>query len=392
MNNGIEIVKELLLPHIELEVSPFIENIDWATITSSFICYEDDPKPLYTEIYKLELSEPENVITQLPTLYKSFIDEMAEQFVLGIENETITTLLKKQNALFTERVTFFKILESAITKQERRRIIKELPSLSDRINFSLSDIEMKAAIKKKARTDLKDKFSEWDNDLIAKKEEWIFAKKVPDYNQTNEGQNSDSSTEKKTQGKVISLSWIKYAVAAILLLGFFIWQPTQKTNNELFALYENNLTSLTEDNFSLLEFEEFYYYDQRGDENILENYSLEESNKAFYGLNAFKDENYDKAKEILTELKPKAHNNQILFFLSLSQLNTNDLDNSIINLEYLLNQTNFSYSDDVKFHLSMAYLKKGDRNKSKLLLKQLIANNSKFKDESQLILKEMRWF
>jgi hypothetical protein len=76
----------------------------------------------------------------------------------------------------------------------------------------------------------------------------------------------------------------------------------------------------------------------------------------------------------------------------LSQLNSNDIDVAISNLEFLKNKKDLKFSDDVKFHLAMGYIKKGNRKKSKIILKELIVNNSKFKSRSELILKKMRWF
>ena len=391
MRNEIEILESLLFPLINEKESNFIKRINWDAFISGLIMYEKNPKPIYTEIYKLQLINPEEVISKLPDLYDSFLENLAEEYTLGHINSSVISLMKTQNSNFEDKVAFFKVLENVVKKQEREKIIKELPNLSNKVNFTLTDTIISSVVKKKAREDLKNKFGKWDKELENEKEnENTNSFEIDLKDRTDESLILDFNIEKK--GKVISLSWIKYlATAAILVLAFFIWQPTQSSDNELFAYYSANLESLTKGNFSSLE-TEILNSNERGDDFILNNYSKIETEKALSGLSYFKAGNYDRAKKIFTELNPKEHNSQILFFLALSQLNTNDIDASILNLEYLLIQPIFNYSDDVKFHLAMGYLKKGSRNKSKILLKELISSDSKIGEDANLILKEMRWF
>lgn len=389
MINQVDIVKDLLAPLIHAEKGDLTEHINWNAITKGFIMHEVDSKPLYAEIYKLELADPEEILSKLPELHQLFITELAEAYV--IDKSSITSRELLESPLFKDKVSYFRTLKNVIAKQERERIIKELPKMADHLDFSLSNDEIEYAIKKKARTGLTEKFDKWDKELISEKEnEKTYSSYIDLKDLTDKSLKPDFSVEKKD--KVISLTWIKYlATAAILILAFFIWQPTQSSDNELLAYYSANLESLTNSNFNALDIKNTDG-SERGGDIILNNYSKIETEKALAGLSYFKSGNYDRAKKIFIELKPMEHNNQILFFLALSQLNTNDIDASILNLEYLLIQPEFSFSDDVKFHLAIGYLKKGFRSKSKNLLKGLVANDGEIGQQASLILNEMRWF
>ena len=364
MKNEIEIIKNLLLPLLGEEKSILTKNSSWNLISSGFILFESDPKPLYTEIYKLETPNPENVISKLPELYDSFIDEIAEEYVLGIVNPVATKLIEQDSSLFIERVAFLNTLKSGITKQERLKIRKELPNLADRVNYSFSEKNIEVAIKKKAREDLKIKFTNWDHELKEKPNK---------------------------KGKVISLSWFKYAAAAIVVLSFLIWQPSQSSNDDLFSDYGDNISSLTKDNYNLFNTSNVNN-GERGNDYGFIGYTNIENKLVLSGLTFFKEGNYDKAKSILTEINLKEHSVEVFYFLSLAQLNSNDTETAIKNLEYLKNKKDLKFIDDVNFHLAMGYIKKGNRKKSKILLKQLLVNKSKFKDKAELILKKMRWF
>jgi tetratricopeptide (TPR) repeat protein len=405
MKNEIELIKSLLLPLLDNEVTELNGINNWEAITNAFVLFESNQKPLYTEIYKLQTPESENIISELPELYRTFVNEIAEEYVLNNKNSTITNkLIETGSSIFYERVTFFKTLKSTITKQERLRISKELPNLSDRINFSFSDENIEAAIKKKAREDLKNKFKHWDNeleeDLVSPFEQSVVEEELNCFEVSLEGNIAKevsfskprvSSQNSKKEKKVISLSWFKYGVAAMLVLSFFIWQPTQSTNGDLFTEYNSSINFLTQDNYKIFQNSNLDN-GERGNDNSYMDYTTLEIKSILSGLTYFKEGNYDKSKSILTKINQKKSSVEVLYFLSLSQLNSNDIDVAISNLEFLKNKKDLKFSDDVKFHLAMGYIKKGNRKKSKIILKELIVNNSKFKSRSELILKKMRWF
>ena len=222
------ILKSILIPKLEkdtqFEVSKISESFLESFVTALFN-FEKDTKPVYSLLYTLELKETEKIISKLDSIFAVFIKELAENYVLGHSSEIIDTLLKSKNSSFEKEVHFFQNLEKAIIKAERKRIKQELPTLYEKHTFELSDTEIANAIKKKGRQDLKSKIAKWDKELI---EEEV----IPVYS-------INSNTENKKQ-KVISLYWVKYAVAACFVLGLGVWFYTNQNQG---TLPENNVVT-----------------------------------------------------------------------------------------------------------------------------------------------------
>lgn len=208
MKLAIDIVKDLLLSALEKD-SEFDAgklNINyWGTFTENLLDFEKDAKPLYAAIYSLELSDPENIISKLEAIYHSLITELAENHALGLHCKAIEYLRVSKNAIFEQEFFFLTNLENAIKKVERKRIKQDLPKAFDRLTFELSDESIARAIKKKEREALREKMKAWDQELAVTEEEPIQL-----FNDVKET-------------KVISLSWIKYAVAACFVLGVGVW-------------------------------------------------------------------------------------------------------------------------------------------------------------------------
>lgn len=203
MKLAIDIVQSLLLPKLEKDVNFDANQANiafWETFTTALLDFEKDAKPVYAAIYSLELKDDEKIISKLDTVYISFIKELAENQVLGIRSEAIDYLITSKNSTFEKEVCFFTDLQSVITKVERKRIKTELPKTFDKLSFQLSDDTIALAIKKKEREALKDKMNAWDEELVATEETPVY------------------SVSAKKETKVISLSWIKYAVAACIVL------------------------------------------------------------------------------------------------------------------------------------------------------------------------------
>ena len=407
----------------EIEITKYIfsscikdkKDIDWETIVYGFAVFVNDPKPLYGEIYKLELDDPEEIISKLPELHELFVEELAEAYVINKSSITIIELL--ESPFFNEKVRFFRTLKNVLVNRERKRIIQELPEMAALLDFSLSENEIKSAIKKKARTELKSNFKDWDKQVQeapnvlpnSQIKEDVDAD-ISNYYVSSRKQKSLSanlqkslSANSKKEVKVISLFWIKYAVAAIFVLGFFVWQPTQNTNVELFAYYSNNVSSYTSAEFEELDYQpkvlsrkDYKKNDKKVEKRDIEyrsnNYAPRKSENIWLGLKYFNEGNFDKGKEILLKANVGEKSPKLLIFLAISQLNTNEIDKAISNLEFLKNLSDFEYLNDVSFHLAMAYIEKNKRDKAKFLLKELIKTDNKFTDQSKEILKKMRWF
>jgi hypothetical protein len=234
MKLATDIVKKALLPALEKDPEFDISKLSityWETFTENLLDFKNDAKPLFTSIYSLELSDPEKIISKLEDIYQSLIEELAETHVLGIHSKAIEYFLVSKNDIFKKEVHFLTNLEKAIKKVERKRIKQDLPKAFDRLTFELSDESIALAIKKKEREALREKMKAWDQELAVTVEDPIQL-----FNDVKET-------------KVISLSWIKYAVAACFVLGVGVWffntqnQGVKTENNMVKAPVKKDTTS-----------------------------------------------------------------------------------------------------------------------------------------------------
>jgi hypothetical protein len=220
------ILKNLLLPQLEKDNQFVVSKISesfWESLVTSLFNFETDAKPIYVAVYSLELNNPEKVIKKLNSVYKFFINELAENYVLGYTSEVFDDSLLLQNQTFLRKVHFFRNLEKVIKKAERKRIKEELPTSFEKLTFELSNTEMANALKKKGREDLKKKMRNWDEELVDEKP-------VP----------TMKLAKKNQKSKVIYLSWVKYAVAACFVLGLGVWFYT---NQDQGTLPDNNVVN-----------------------------------------------------------------------------------------------------------------------------------------------------
>ena len=228
MKLAIDIVQSLLLPKLEKDASFDANQTNiafWETFTTTFLDFERDAKPVYAAIYSLGMKDAEKIISKLDTLYISLIKELAENHVLGISSEAIDYLITSKNSTFEKEVHFFTDLQNAITKVERKRIKTELPNAFDKLSFQLSDDAIALAITKKEREALKEKMNAWDEQLVTSEESPVYS----------------VSTKKET--KVISLSWIKHAAAACIVLTAGIMYFKFNTDNNLVQPGDTNVVT-----------------------------------------------------------------------------------------------------------------------------------------------------
>jgi len=228
MKLAIDIVQSLLLPKLEKDASFDINQTNiafWETFTTALLDFEKAAKPVYAAIYSLELKDAEKIISKLDTLYISLIKELAENHVLGISSEAIDYLITSKNSTFEKEVHFFTDLQNAITKVERKRIKTELPNAFDKLSFQLSDDAIAIAITKKEREALKEKMNAWDKELVISEEAPVY------------------SVSAKKETKVISLSWIKYAAAACIVLTAGIMYFKFNTDNNLVQPGDTNVVT-----------------------------------------------------------------------------------------------------------------------------------------------------
>ena len=213
MKKSEQIIRSLVLPVLEKD-SNFqqvtLNNNFWNVFTSDVLDYERDAKPLYKAIYELQLNDPEKVIAKLTLIHTNFIKELAELYVLGGSDEAINILIAKNDKLFLEQVNYFKTVKGVITKLERQRIKEDLPKGHEEVTFEIPESDLEAVIKKNEREKLKKKFKQWDEELIDLSHVAAATTLVPVSN-------------KSAVSKVISLTWVKYAVASCFVVAIGTW-------------------------------------------------------------------------------------------------------------------------------------------------------------------------
>lgn len=376
------VIKNILLPKLEKDPNFSEEKVDaafWGKFATDLVHFEEDAKPLYAGIYSLELDNPEKIIDKLPNIYAQFLKELAESYVLGKTSDATKYLLETNNVVFLKEVQFLKSMQQAIKSVERKRIKADLPKSYERLTFELSETEIANAIKKKGREDFKEKFKQWDGELEKEKRPLIY------YSLSNE-------RDSKPKPKVISLSWMKYAsIAAIFIIGFMIWQPNKLSNEDLFSQYNSE-----ESIIQSIDYQKMATVSEsggvRGGEILFQNYTKSETEEAMEAIELFKNNNFEKSKRILITLNPKEKNNQLLLFLAIAQLKTNEVNETVSNLEYLNAISNYEFADEAKFHLALGYIKQNKKKKAKDLLVTLASANNKYSQTSQEILDNIRWF
>lgn len=379
MKTAIAIVENIILPQLEKDSKFSEKKVDSAFLekfATDLLHFEEDAKPIYTNIYGLELDNPEKIIDKLPNIYAQFLKELAESYVLGQTTEATDYLLEKNNEAFLKEVQFLESMQQAIKSVERKRIKADLPKSYERLTFELSETDLANATKKKGREDLREKFKQWDTELEEQESVPVIS----------------MLTNEKEKTKVTSLSWMKYvSIAAIFIIGFMIWQPNKLSNDKLFSQYNSE-----ESIIQSIDYQKIATVsesgDVRGGEILFQNYTKSESDEAIEAIELFKNHNFEKSKQMLITLNPKEKNNQLLLFLAIAQLKTDEVHQAVSNLEYLNTIANYEFADEVKFHLALGYINQNEKRKAKDLLVTLVQTNNKYSNTAQGILDNMRWF
>jgi hypothetical protein len=125
MKLAIDIVKSILLPKLEKDAN--FDNIKtdatfWESFVTTLLDFEKDETKCKTVINNLGLNNSDKIISKLANIYNLYINELAENYVLGNESEAIDLLIKSNNKLFQEEVRFLNNLEEAITEIEHEKI------------------------------------------------------------------------------------------------------------------------------------------------------------------------------------------------------------------------------------------------------------------------------
>jgi hypothetical protein len=230
MEREVQILQDLFIPVLrkdELFDASKCDGLFWNKITSEFINFEQDKKPFYASIYSLELADAEKIINKLENLQLTFLEQLAEENVLG-NTSAVIVKLEQTNPYFNEKVQFYKNLEKAIILSERKRIKSELPTMFEKYSFEMDENLLAMSIAKNERQILRDKMKDWDEELIESNSDLHTIR----YSLSSE-KKSLIFEEKNDKVKVISFSWIKYAVAACFVLGIGFWFYTSQNEIDL---------------------------------------------------------------------------------------------------------------------------------------------------------------
>lgn len=159
------IARELLFPYLEKDRKfQQVSANFWSVFLKDLTQYEEDPKPLYALLYRLELGDPEKIIRLLPRIYDDFLEEIAEQYVRGNVLGIVQRALLEKNTRFREHLEFFGDLQKAMTRLQRRRMIEELPAAYAAISEEISDETISALLTKLNREQLREKFRRWEKE------------------------------------------------------------------------------------------------------------------------------------------------------------------------------------------------------------------------------------
>jgi tetratricopeptide (TPR) repeat protein len=190
-----------------------------------------------------------------------------------------------------------------------------------------------------------------------------------------------------TRGRIIKMRKYLLLVAALVVGAvFLVIQPGTTSDSVLFA--ENfqplkaNLSPVSTEEEILRSGGAFCKY---------EYLSKEDCKEAELALSLYNKGDYISAADKLNKLLvPKEKSYELVFYLAIAQLLSNQVEEAISNLQYL-NDKNYN-TEKVNYYLALAYLKNGQRKKARRLLKQICNQDSEYSDKSCEILKRLRKF
>ena len=221
MNNIYQILVDILINPILSKNSTIdstqLDEIFWQEFALDFVDYEQNAEPVYLKLYKLSLTNSENVFEQLDKVHDLFIRQIAELYLTGYQDDVVTKLINSNNLKFSTEVSFLTTLKNVIRKSGRSSLKKKIPFIIKNLETNIDDQLIKKVAQSESRAALKEKFKKWDNEL----EEVEFKDKVTFKYQLSgdEVVSVESSSDKKYSNFGTWITRGKYAMAACVLLG-----------------------------------------------------------------------------------------------------------------------------------------------------------------------------
>jgi|GEM_PF-2048735 len=193
----------------------------------------------------------------------------------------------------------------------------------------------------------------------------------------------DQNMKKKVLTRKI---WRAISIAAVFtgLLGFFIIQPTTTSNNEIYSAFSDIQPG---------EIERDKVTDPlRGEEYIIPGLPMTDSEFGIKGLDYFEREEYINAASSLQQIKNIKAYPELMLYMAISQLKSNQSSSALINLEYLSSLKNFKSAELAKYYLSLGYINTGKVLKARKVLKEIARAKGTYSTRASEMLSSMRWF
>lgn len=195
-----------------------------------------------------------------------------------------------------------------------------------------------------------------------------------------------AKAENKIQKKKTATLYFRYSIAAsfLILLSLSIWQPTLKSDNQIFSEYFDNpqiTTHITRSNSSSI----FYI--------PLERFSEDEQKLISESVQDFKNANFDlvvKNLEKIDQLIDRSSSAGLI--LAVAEINTKDLKNAKKILNKLSQYTDSQITQASIYYHGLVLLKEGETLKARRLFQKLADQSGDYPDKAKEILKKMRYF
>lgn len=221
MNNIYQILVDILINPILSKNSNIdssqLDEIFWQEFALDFVDYEQNAEPVYLKLYKLSLTNSENVFEQLDKVHDLFIRQIAELYLTGYQDDVVTKLINSNNLKFSTEVSFLKTLKNVIRKSGRSSFKKKIPFIIKNLETNIDDQLIKKVAQSESRAAFKEKFNKWDLEI---KEDKFAEKVIVKYQLSgDEIVSVETSSGKNYSNLGTWITWGKYSIAACILLG-----------------------------------------------------------------------------------------------------------------------------------------------------------------------------
>ncbi|MBN1181187.1 MAG: hypothetical protein JXB49_02795 [Bacteroidales bacterium] len=196
-----------------------------------------------------------------------------------------------------------------------------------------------------------------------------------------------SLIDQKKKKKVLTRKiWRVISIAAVFtgLLGFFIIQPTTISNKNIYSAFSDIQPGIIE--------REKVSDPLRGEEYIIPGLSMTDSEFGIKGLDYFVREDYINASSSFQQIQNIKTYPELMLYMAISQLKSQQSSSALINLEYLSSLKDFKSAELAKYYLSLGYINTGKILKARPVLKEIAKAKGTYSTKASEMLSKMRWF